>query len=233
MDIFEILGYKDRVKPYDKRVPKTNLFVAGELTKAERDLLTDRVEEVRLAYVLNKYTLTMNEVVSSEEHYDSILWVLVSLRSEVSISKLSRIIQETLPSPTLIIFELDGKYLFSSALKRLSKSEKGKAVVEEYHHSHWIDVESNGGFISSISLNATPTIDYKQAYEYIHRRIYEEKHSDIVAEIVADNFNDLKTKTEIELVRQREIERLTKLINQKSLPLREKMELAKKIKELK
>ena len=236
MGIFEKIGYKDTLKPFDKRIPKTQLFLHGEFSKAERDLLTERVEEVRLCYVLNGNTYPMETVVNSEMYYDSISWVLVTLKRDVSIPKLSRIIQETLPSPTVILYQIGDSYLFSSALKRLNKNEKGKVVVEEYHNSGWINLDahkdSEDNFLQSINLSHTPTIDYKQAYEHIHRRIYEVVYSEMVASIEADNFEELKAKIEVELARQSEIERLTKLINQKSRPLKEKMELAKKIKKI-
>ena len=225
MELFEILGYTERLRMFDKRIPKTQLFLAGDLSKIERDLLTERVEEVRLSYVINE-----------NEHFDSIFWVTVTLRKEVSITKLSRIIQETLPSPTIIVFKLDEKYQFSSALKRLSKNEKGKIVVEEYHHSSWIDLKMlsdvQNNFLTAISLRGKPAIDYKQAYVNIHRQIYKEHNSAIVANIEAQSFDELKRKTEEQLVKQQEIDRLTKLINQKSLSLRDKVELAKRINKL-
>ena len=46
----------------------------------------------------------------------------------------------------------------------------------------------------------------------------------------AHSFEELKQKTEQQIAKQQEIERLTKLINQKSLSLRDKVELAKRIK---
>lgn len=55
MDIFERLEYKDNVKPYGKRIAKTQLFMQGELGRTERELLTEKVEDIRLEYVFNKF----------------------------------------------------------------------------------------------------------------------------------------------------------------------------------
>lgn len=237
MDIFDYIGYRGSVKPYDKRIPKTQLFLNGELTKAERDLLTERVEEVRLAYVLNPYTYPMETVVNSEEQYDSIFMIAVKLKSEVSVQRLSRILHYTVPSPTILIFELNSKYLFASALKRINQNERERIVVEEYHYSDWIDLTSPSdaqkSLLSTFSYGKMPALDYKQAYLHIHRRIYEESNAEIIGRLEADDFDELKQKTEAQKAVQQEIERLTKILNQKSASLREKVELAKQIEKLK
>lgn len=237
MDIFECIGYKDSVKPYDKRIPKTQLFLHGELPKVERDLLTDRVEEVRLAYVLNPHTYPMEVVVNSEEQYDSILWITVKLKSDVSVQRLSRIIHYTVPSPTILIFKLKGKYLFSSALKRINQNEKERIVIEECHYGDWIDLNSSSlaqsAFLSAISYGKMPALDYKQAYLHIHHQIYEESNAAIVSHVEAENFDELKQKTEAQKAVQQEIDRLTKLLNKKTVSLKEKVELAKEIEKLK
>ena len=237
MDIFDYIGYRGNVKPYDKRIPKTQLFLHGELQKAERDLLTDRVEEVRLVYVLNLHTYPMETVISSEEQYDSILLITVKLKSDVLIQRLSRILHYTVPSPTILIFELKGKYLFASAMKRINQNEKERIVVEEYHYSDWIDLDvpsvAQRALLSAVSYGKMPALDYKQAYLYIHRQIYEEGNADIISHVEADNFDELKQKTEAQKAVQQEIERLTKLLNQSSTPLKEKVELARQIEKLK
>lgn len=238
MDIFDYIGYSGSVKPFDKRIPKTQLFLHGELTKAERDLLTERVEEVRLAYVLNPHTYPMETVVNSHEQYDSILLITVKLKSEVSVQRLSRILHCTVPSPTILIFELQGSYLFASALKRINQNDGERIIVEEYHYSDWIDLtlqsDAQKSLLTAVSYGKMPALDYKQAYLHIHRRIYEESNAEIIGDQVdTDDFEALKERTEAQKGVQQEIGRLTRLLNQKSVSLREKIELAKQIEKLK
>ena len=85
MDIFERLGYKDNIKPYGKRIAKNQLFIQGELGRTDRALLTEKVEDIRLEYVFNKFTYPMAEVVTEEECYDAIFIVKVILRTDVSL----------------------------------------------------------------------------------------------------------------------------------------------------
>jgi hypothetical protein len=236
-DIFEYIGFVGNIKPFDKRIPKTQLFLQGELSKMERDLLTERVEEVRLRYVLNGFTCPMEMVISDEEQYDTIFFVEVSLRREVSVQRLSKIIQETLPSPIILVFKLEDKVLFSSATKRLNQNDVSKVVVEEYYFSTWIRLsaptDTQQHFLKAVSFDSIPKLDYKQAYTYIHQKIYKECNFEIVGNIKTDNFTELKKQTEKQKVIQMEIVRLSTLLDQKSTSLKEKVKLAKQIKALK
>lgn len=236
MNIFDYIGYRDSVKPYDKRIPKTQLFLHAELTKAERDLLRERVEEVRLAYVLNLHTYPMETVVNNEEQYDSILLIVIKLKSEVPVQRLSRILHYTIPSPTILIFELQDRYLFASALKRINQNERKRIVVEEYHYSDWFDLASPNDaqrtLLSAVTYGKMPALDYKQAYLHIHRRIYEQSNAEIISHVEIDDFEVLKKRTEARKAVQQEVERLTKLLNKKSVSLREKINLAKQIEKI-
>lgn len=237
MDIFEYIGYKGNIIPFDKRIPKTQLFLHGELSKAERDLLTERVEEVRLAYVLNTYTYPMDTVINSTEQYDSILLIKVKLKREVSLQRLSYILHYTVQSPTVLIFELKGKYLFGSALKRINKNEKNKIVVEEYHFGSWINLEApnvtQSLLLTAINYSNIAALDYKQAYIHIHRQIYKDSNAEIIDCIDVESFEELKHKTEAKKAVQQEVKQLTKLLNDRSVSLKEKVELAKQIEKLK
>lgn len=236
-DIFEYIGYKDNIRPYDKRITKSQLSLNGELIKAERDLLTEGVEEIRLAYVMNTHTYPMEVIINEDERYEYILFVTVALKKECSIHRLSRIIQHALPSPVVIIFCLEGKYQFASAWKRLNKAEKGKLIVEEVHYGNRIDLnsltETHKAFLEAISYGNIPALDYKQAYLHIHRQIYKEGNAEIAISVVAESFEEFKQKTEALKIDKQEIERLTKLLNQKTVSLKEKVELAKRIRKLK
>ena len=75
-------------------------------------------------------------------------------------------------------------------------------------------------------------LDYKQAYLHIHEKIYAESNADIIENVSAESFEELKQKTEAQKEIQQEIERLSKLLNQKSVSLKEKVELAKQIEKL-
>lgn len=237
MDIFERLEYKDNVKPYGKRIAKTQLFMQGELGRTERELLTEKVEDIRLEYVFNKFTYPMAKVVTEEECYDAIFIVKVILRTDVSLNKLSKIIQSSLPTPTVIIFKKNDEYLFSSALKRLNKAEKGKTVAEEFHFGKWINLcatsDGDNRFFDIIKYSSLPALDFKQTYITIHQAIYEQANADTTADIIAKDFEEYKIKVERKKEIQQEIDKLVRLLNSKSTSLKEKVEIAAKIEHLK
>lgn len=237
MDIFERLGYKDNIKPYGKRIAKTHLFMQGGLNKADRELLTEKVEDIKLEYVFNKYTYPMAEVVTEEECYDAIFIVKVILRTGSSLNKLSKIIQAVLPTHTIIVFEKNNEYLFSSALKRFNKAEKGKTVAEEFHFGKWINLcstsDSDNHFFDTIMYGSLPTLDYKQAYITLHQAIYRQANAETTIDIKAENFEEYKIKAEQKKKIQLEINQLVRLLNNKSTSLKEKIGIATKVEQLK
>ena len=237
MDIFRHIGYRGNIKPYDKRVPKTQLFLQNDLSVSDRELLSERVEEVRLVYVLNQHTYPMDIVKNSAEQYDSIFFVTVKLKSEISLQRLSRIIHNSFQTPTVLIFDFKDRYLFSSALKRINQNEKGKVVIEEIFIGNWIDLNAltatQDVLLSALNFDKLRALDYKQSYMNIHRLVYEECNADITSRINAGSFEELKQKTEAKKEVIQEIERLMKMLNKKSVSLKERVELAGRIEELK
>lgn len=237
MDIFERLEYKDNIKAYNTRITKIKLSIQEGLNKAERELLKDKVEDIRLEYVFNKNTYPMDEVISDDEWYGAIYIVKVTLRTDVSLNKLSKIIQAALPTPTVILFKKNDEYFFSSALKRLNKTEKGKTVAEEFHFGRWINLcstsDSDNRFLDTIKYGSLPALDFKQAYITIHQAIYEQANADTTADIVAEDFEEYKIKVERKKEIQLEIDKLVRLLNNKSTSLKEKVEIATKIEQLK
>lgn len=237
MDIFERLGYKDNIKLYGKRITKAQLFMHGEFGRTDRELLKEKVEDIKLEYVFNKYTYPMAEIVTEEECYDAIFIVKVILRTGGSLNKLSKIIQASLPTHTIIIFEKDNEYLFSSALKRLNKTEKGKTVVEEFHFGKWINLctmsDNDNHFFDTIMYGSLPSLDYKQAYLTIHQAIYRQANAETTIDIKAEDFEEYKIKAERKKEIQLEIDKFVRLLNNKSTPLKEKVEIAAKIEQLK
>lgn len=237
MDIFERLEYKNNIKAYNTRITKTKLSVQEGLSKAERELLKDKVEDIRLEYVFNKNTYPMERFISDNEWYDAIYIVKVILSVATSIRKLSKIIQIAIQSPTIIIFEMNGEYLFSSALKRLNKAEKGKTVAEEFHFGKWINLcstsNSDNRFLDTIMYGSLPSLDFKQAYITIHQAIYKQANADIAADILTDDFEEYKIKVERRKENQQKIDKLVRLLNNKSTSLKDKVEIVANIEQLK
>ncbi|MDH6312657.1 hypothetical protein M2137_001432 [Parabacteroides sp. PFB2-10] len=231
--VFQQIGLQGTVKSYDKRIPKKEIFIHGKLSKSERDIITERIEEVRLKYVLNKFTFPMEIVVNETERFDCILFAQVSLRKELATQKINRLMQEVIPSPLIVIFSLEDNLLFASAIKRLNRNEQEKVVVEEYHQTEWMNADTCDDFLKTISLKNIPILDYKQVYTIIHENIYKQANIDILKKAEDSNFYQYKERTEQYKLLESEVQYLTKRLNLKSTPLKEKTELARNIEDLK
>ena len=233
-EIFQQIGLRGTVKPYDKRIPKKELYLHGKLSRTDRDLISGRIEEIRLMYVINKFTYPMSVVINDYERFDCIFFVYVLLRKEVSTQKISKILQETIPSPLIIVYSLEDNIRFASAIKRLNRNESDKIVVEEYHQSNWLHLDSEEQlcFSKAVSLINSPALDYKQVYTNMHETIYRQANRSVIEDISGVNFCEIKKQTEQYKQMQEEVQYLAKKLNLKSTSLKEKMELAKNIETL-
>ena len=103
----------------------------------------------------------------------------------------------------------------------------------------WMDVPEKDALtatqdvlLSALNFDKLRALDYKQSYMNIHRLVYEECNADITSRINAGSFEELKQKTEAKKEVIQESERLMKMLNKKSVSLKERVELAKQIEKL-
>ncbi|MEG1738547.1 MAG: DUF4391 domain-containing protein [Odoribacter sp.] len=225
-----------KLPPVNKRIPKTQLFINGGLATAEREVISDRIEEMRLKYVLNPHTYPLEVIKNSDEQYDLILFAEIWLKEIRPTERISRLLQQAIPSALVLIFRYEDEIQFSTALKRLNQNDRTAIVITEYHTGNWMSLRSltndQQHFLKSISLDYLPALDYKQTYIHIHRQIYAERYASIVSEADEADFDTVKLKTEQKIELLAEIERLKKQLNMKGTSLREKVKLAGEIKRL-
>ena len=109
----------------------------------------------------------------------------------------------------MIIYEFDKQYSISTAIKRLSKTEKNKTVVEESNTTNWLDIsslsENDKKFIESISLGKIPYTNLFDFYKTINNKIYMFNMSDKIGEY--EDISDKKTLEENKQISEK-IERL-------------------------
>lgn len=76
----------------------------------------------------------------------------------------------------MIIYEFDKQYSISTAIKRLSKTEKNKTIVEESNTTSWLNIsnlsENDKKFIDSISISKIPYTNLFDFYKTINDKIY-------------------------------------------------------------
>lgn len=119
----------------DRLIPKNKFYEQGKANTKVEQLFVDQVENIRWAYKLASSTIHLQE----EEDLKEIQIFRVKSRVEdLDISILSFIDKLIL---TPIIFEVvyQDKVKVIATYKRLSQSDKTKAVIGQYYASDWLD----------------------------------------------------------------------------------------------
>ena len=162
-----------------------------------------------MSYVLNSSTINIAPFVNDEYYYEVIVYLKVKLKQKDKVDKISKIINNNIPNPLVIIYEFDKQYSISTAIKRLSKTEKNKTVVEESNTTNWLDIsslsENDKKFIESISLGKIPYTNLFDFYKTINDKIYIFKNSDKIGEY--EDISDKKTLEESKQISEK-IEKL-------------------------
>ena len=139
----------------------------------------------------------------------------------------------------VIIYEFDKEYCISTAIKRLSKTEKNKTVIEESNITDWLNInnlsENDKKFIDSISLRKIPYTNLFDFYKTINDKIYIFKMSDKISgyEDISDKKTLEESKQISEKIQSLEVE-LKKILNKlkKESQFNKKMELNMKATEI-
>lgn len=206
--MFELLGL-DKVKYFGRKLDKKMFYDNGDLTREDRKIFIDYIDRIEMSYVLNSSTLNIAPFVNDEYYYETIVYLKVKLKQKDKIDKISKIINNNIPNPLVIIYEFDKEYSISTAIKRLSKTDKNKTIVEESNTTNWLNInyltENDKKFIDSISLRKIPYTNLFEAYKTINDKIYIFKMSDKIGE-----YEDISDKNTLEESKQI-LERLKRL----------------------
>lgn len=206
--MFELLGL-DKVKYLGRKLDKKMFYDNGDLTREDRKIFIDYIDRIEMSYVLNSSTLNIAPFVNDEYYYETIVYLKVKLKQKDKIDKISKIINNNIPNPLVIIYEFDKEYSISTAIKRLSKTDKNKTIVEESNTTNWLNInyltENDKKFIDSISLRKIPYTNLFEAYKTINDKIYIFKMSDKIGE-----YEDISDKNTLEESKQI-LERLKRL----------------------
>ena len=183
--MFELLGL-DKVKYLGRKLDKKMFYDNGDLSKEDKKIFIDYIDRIEMSYVLNSSTINIAPFVNDEYYYEAIVYLKVKLKQKDKIDKISKIINNNIPNPLVIIYEFDKQYSISTAIKRLSKTEKNKTVVEESNTTNWLNIsslsENDKKFIDSISLSKIPYTNLFDFYKTINDKIYLFNMSDKIGE---------------------------------------------------
>jgi hypothetical protein len=77
-------------------------------------------------------------------------------------------LQKVFPNPIVAVYQYGNKYMLSTAMKRLSKTEKGKTVIDTIQTTDWFMLdELHDGLLSKISYQKKNLKDFYQSIDYV------------------------------------------------------------------
>ena len=227
--MFKLLNL-DRVNYLGRRLDKKMFYDNGDFNKEDRKIFADYIDRIEMSYLINSTNLNIQPFINDEYYYKAIAYLKITLKQDGKLDKISKIINNTIPNPIVIIYELENKYKISTAIKRLSKSEKDKTVIEESRSTPWLDInnlkDNEKIFIESISLNKLPYTNLFDFYKVMNDKIYIFEKS-----LEFGEYKDINNKEELRLNKEisEKIEKLEADLKKTIIKLKRENQFAKKM----
>ena len=227
--MFKLLNL-DRVNYLGRRLDKKMFYDNGDFSKEDKKIFVDYIDRIEMSYLINSTNLNIQPFINDEYYYKAIAYLKITLKQDGKLDKISKIINNTIPNPIVIIYELENKYKISTAIKRLSKSEKDKTVIEESRSTPWLDInnlkDNERIFIESISLNKLPYTNLFDFYKVMNDKIYIFEKS-----LEYGEYKDINNKEELRLNKEisEKIEKLEADLKKTIIKLKRENQFAKKM----
>lgn len=227
--MFKLLNL-DRVNYLGRRLDKKMFYDNGDFSKEDKKIFIDYIDRIEMSYLINSTNLNIQPFINDEYYYKAIAYLKITLKQDGKLDKISKIINNTIPNPIVIIYELENKYKISTAIKRLSKSEKDKTVIEESRSTPWLDInnlkDNERIFIESISLNKLPYTNLFDFYKVMNDKIYIFEKS-----LEYGEYKDINNKEELRLNKEisEKIEKLEVDLKKTISKLKRENQFAKKM----
>lgn len=227
--MFKLLNL-DRVNYLGRRLDKKMFYDNGDFSKEDKKIFVDYIDRIEMSYLINSTNLNIQPFINDEYYYKAIAYLKITLKQDGKLDKISKIINNTIPNPIVIIYELENKYKISTAIKRLSKSEKDKTVIEEIRSTPWLDIndlkDNERIFIESISLNKLPYTNLFDFYKVMNDKIYIFEKS-----LEYGEYKDINNKEELRLNKEisEKIEKLESDLKKTISKLKRENQFAKKM----
>ena len=227
--MFKLLNL-DRVNYLGRRLDKKMFYDNGDFSKEDKKIFVDYIDRIEMSYLINSTNLNIQPFINDEYYYKAIAYLKITLKQDGKLDQISKIINNTIPNPIVIIYELENKYKISTAIKRLSKSEKDKTVIEESRSTPWLDIndlkDNERIFIESISLNKLPYTNLFDFYKVMNDKIYIFEKS-----LEFGEYKDINNKEELRLNKEisEKIEKLEADLKKTIIKLKRENQFAKKM----
>ena len=121
----------------DKAVAKKLFSDNGDLSKADKALLSEAVEKITWKYCLKNEFIPIQPYSDEVRDYPEVEVLEVSLTAEKGLRRLAEIVMRAIPYPMLLIFRLRAQVQIWMAHQRLNLADREKVTLEEFVSTPW------------------------------------------------------------------------------------------------
>ena len=161
----------------NRRIPLQTLVDVHELNKSEELLLRDHIQSIYLMGVLNEQTVHLKAQQDENMFYEEIQILSVNLKDNKKVQTLDEALHSYFPNPTIIVYQFQFKFMFSTALKHLHQSIEERSVVDERYTSYFSDLvdEESLYFLNTLNLKDIKIKNLKDLYNRYSQLIYQQR----------------------------------------------------------
>ena len=213
----------------NKRIPKSQLQSQSKLSRHNQLKLYADIQDIYLVANITQSNSGIRETITEETLYYSIQYLVVTLKSTNLVSEIRQELHVLFPNPLMIEFNHQDQVLFSLALKRRSKSDSSKSVIEKYYDTNWFFIdEMHQPMVEHLNINHYKYKDLKDFYSQVLVILYSEVTIQLFGCYSVLSFNVIQTDLEDLLQLQHQITKLETSISG-DLMMKDRMKLHQEI----
>ena len=114
-------------------IAKKHFVSFGELSKAERDELSESVKKITLTYQLQPANLNIKPYKDDIREYLLINIIEIAVDIRASVKRLADVVMSSIPYPCVIVFESEDKMQLAVAHQRTNLNDTTKKCAGRYH----------------------------------------------------------------------------------------------------
>lgn len=149
----------------NQRIYTKDIVAAVDAKGKEKTLLEKGISTVYLVGVLNEKTANIWAFEDGNYLYKEIQVFLINVKDASKAKALNDELQKVFPNPAVMIFADGSKYMVGTAMKRLSRNEKGKMVIDSTQTTSWFALDdAHKALLDRLDYNRK---NLKELYEHI------------------------------------------------------------------
>lgn len=217
-DFYKLTGFKTKIKEVNIKIDKKTIYENVDINKDERKILSECIEKIEIAYVLNSNNINIQPYKDENIEYESIAFINVKMRKKDKILKIAELLNSSIPNPIVLIFQFEDNINISTAHKRLNKGDKNKTIFENINCTGWINLNDlkdlQLDFFNAINFTNLPHTNFYEFYSTVDEAVFLYDNFNIT-----NNFN-ISQNDEERILKKEMIEKLNELeLNLKNIKI--------------